>query len=349
MKAAQSGCLAAASLAEVEGMAAFSGKEVNTDSFQGPVYWQETPGDRPAGRLGASGEVAMLRQLLLVPLVLGSPFLSLPLPAEAERKSQTVNPPGGVECFALDPTGAWLATGGGDGTIQLWDLRAPDPWARSRLVLRGHEKPVEHLAISPNGRWLASSAAGVLRLWNLAARDLAAGSLLLQPSGPRLGMVTFSGNSRWLVAGPGEQEEKTIAWDLRADDPRAKPIVLPTRAALDVCPNHRWLLGGVRPKAETIPIWDLQADDPWAKPVVVRLAGGTSEREIAPDGRWLFARHRDVRDPSRQHFLVKTDKGGQSPCPRPGLARMVSAGAGWRCQSRWPLAGRRLRRRTVQP
>ena len=75
-----------------------------------------------------------------------------------------VGKPGGVP-VAFSPDSQWLATGGFNGTIWLWqlsDLTAP------MLSLRGHEGVMTALAFFDNGNHLVSGGQdGTVRLWNL--------------------------------------------------------------------------------------------------------------------------------------------------------------------------------------
>jgi WD40 repeat protein/DNA-binding SARP family transcriptional activator len=71
-----------------------------------------------------------------------------------------------VECLAVSPDGALLASGAHDGTILLWALRDAER-VELRTTLRGHARLLRALAFRADGRLLASSSAdGAVRLWD---------------------------------------------------------------------------------------------------------------------------------------------------------------------------------------
>ncbi|HUA64491.1 MAG TPA: protein kinase, partial [Alphaproteobacteria bacterium] len=69
---------------------------------------------------------------------------------------------------AFSHNSALLASAGNDGLIRVWDVAS----RIESLVLKGHSDPIEQLAFSPDGKWLASASRpdGVVKLWDLQSR-----------------------------------------------------------------------------------------------------------------------------------------------------------------------------------
>jgi WD40 repeat protein len=65
---------------------------------------------------------------------------------------------------AVAPDGTWLASGGEDRTVRVWDVAT----GRQRAVLTGHKGPVTGVAIAPDGTWAASAPDGT---WAASAPD----------------------------------------------------------------------------------------------------------------------------------------------------------------------------------
>ena len=76
-----------------------------------------------------------------------------------------------VATLAFHPSAPLLATGAGDNTVRLWDLRS----GKQVKLLRGHSSEIECLQFSPDGLELVSgSRDATARVWNVASGQLRA-------------------------------------------------------------------------------------------------------------------------------------------------------------------------------
>jgi WD40 repeat protein len=105
------------------------------------------------GGEGCSDTLDSFDELLLLDLVEGT---RLPMTAHgAELRS-----------LALDSSGRIIATGGQDGVVRVGPATGEPPH-----LLFGHQHPVFSVAISPDGRWVASEANDGIRLWPMPDLD----------------------------------------------------------------------------------------------------------------------------------------------------------------------------------
>jgi WD40 repeat protein len=128
-------------------------------------------------------------QLRLVDVTTGKPVLRL------EKKS-------GLFSAAVSPDARTLATGGQDKVVRLWDVAT----GRMLREMEGHTNWVFAVRFSPDGKSLATCAAGTVRLWDLAGdrliREIASPSqgLAFSPDGKALATSSIDSIHLWDVA-----------------------------------------------------------------------------------------------------------------------------------------------------
>ena len=193
-----------------------------------------------------------------------------------------------IYAVAFSPDGRWLASGGLDNTIKLWEVSS----GRQLRMLVGHTSEVTSLAVSPDGRWLASGSNDKsVKLWEVESGKLLHtfsgftdgvnrvgfspdGTLLIAASadGTVCGWSPAQGRLRFTLRGPGAAAVTwaigpAAEWLLTVDDqnrPASWALPSGTRTRLDppvgevmpewaYSPNGRWLALAADPK---IVVWD---------------------------------------------------------------------------------------------
>jgi WD40 repeat protein/subtilisin-like proprotein convertase family protein len=107
---------------------------------------------------------------------------------------------GAVTAVAVDAARGVAVTGGIDGIVRVWDLASGEPVTPvlAHAVPSG-DGPILAVALSPDARWIASAAAGTVRLWSAAD-----GALVSElPFGGSTATLAFPSDGALLAIGDG--------------------------------------------------------------------------------------------------------------------------------------------------
>src|SRR5262249_6387290 len=136
-----------------------------------------------------------------------------PLPRGAVTRLGTVRLREGAEIYgiAYSGDGKTLASAGQDRVVRLWDAETGKELRR----FEGHDHHVHAVALSPDGRWMASGADQVIRLWDLSSGKVVRKLGTVRGMGADMGGVfhlAFAPDSKTLLSSTGDRTVRL--WDI---------------------------------------------------------------------------------------------------------------------------------------
>jgi WD40 repeat protein len=201
-------------------------------------------------------------------------------------------PHSSISGFLIDPEGRWLfgnvQSRGEAAGVRRWDLAAKDP-AASSISIGGPQLQHVTRAISPDGRWLATSNSinnlSTVHLWDLRSEDLARSKYEFKA--PQSHQVSFSADGRWLIA---RSNQGAILWDMAAQKPFESSILLSGSdirlVKVAVSPQGRFAVSADHSGSPAL--WELAAI-PKRQRLTSEHADNWRNSEISSDGRWVAA------------------------------------------------------------
>jgi WD40 repeat protein len=189
---------------------------------------------------------------------------------------------GPVHAVALSHDGTWLASGGDDEKVRVWDRNT----GTISAILTGHSGWVHAVAVSPDGTWLASGGRDhTIRIWDRATEAAVA---TLTGHSSWVYTVAVSPDGAWLAS--GGRDRTVRIWD-RATG--ALRFTLGGHAgavyAVAISPDGTWLASAGLDR--TVRVWDRATGA-----LTATLTGHTDAVQavaISPDGTWLATGSRD--------------------------------------------------------
>ena len=184
-----------------------------------------------------------------------------------------------VWALAVAADGNWLATGGLDETVRVWDVAS----GQERATLTGHTNWVEALAVAPDGSWLASGGAdGTVRIWDVASGQERAA--LTGRHSDAVEALAVAPDGSWLASGGADGTVRI--WDVASGQERAALTGHTdgvAALALAVAPDGSWLATGGADG--TVQIWDMASGQERA--TLTSHTNWAAALAVAPDGSWL--------------------------------------------------------------
>jgi WD40 repeat protein len=179
-----------------------------------------------------------------------------------------------VTTVVIAPDGTWLAAGGVDGTVRIWDVTS----GRQLAAVSGHTGPVRAMAVAPDGSWLATAFSdGLVRIWDLTAEKEQA---FLSGHGDWVTAVAVAPDGSWLAA--ASSDGTVSIWDVAGRSQARLTEHAIWVDAMATLPDGSLVTGGVDSQVR---IWDAATGkERLALPGHSAAVAGIA---AAADGSWL--------------------------------------------------------------
>ncbi len=182
-----------------------------------------------------------------------------------------------VHAVAFSPGGNWLASGGADGKLYLWQWRTQET---PHLTLHDHLRAVRSLAFSPDGKYLVSASEDrEARVWDV---QLLLQRLEAHPRSLPMWHGALSADGRLILSDSGN---RLVLWDVASG--QIKRIIQGAHQDDILCcaisPNGAWALSGGRD--QNLRLWSLATGRDFRTKRVHE--GAILRCAISPDGEWF--------------------------------------------------------------
>ncbi|MBN2471050.1 MAG: protein kinase [Anaerolineae bacterium] len=186
----------------------------------------------------------------------------------------------GVRAVVFSPDGALIASGGRDGTVQLWDVGTTAPVDDPAAL---HDEWVNSVAFSPDGEWIACAGSdGLIHLWAVGAPEA---SLELVDHSEEVWHVAFSPDGSQLVS---VGVDGARLWDLTTDaeTPAARLLEGHTDTVYAAAFSPNGALLATAGADRTIRLWDANSWEPVGEPLEAH-SNWVLDIAFSPNGRLL--------------------------------------------------------------
>lgn len=266
------------------------------------VLCRPIPRGSPQGATPANRPAQAQVMLAPAPIQTGKLAPQEPLPADARKPDQILREGHSeiVEALAFSPDGKWLASGGNDRTIIVWNLSSgreefrfePYKGAAAPQQYSLNKQAISGLTFNPDGTRLVSvEVSGVVKVWNLQTRKIL---FTIRP--PRVhyygASATYSADGKALLVSIEKRMKNATETAIGLCDAE-------TGKSLRTIPTKWDFVSAVVPTkdgrliaAGTVGADD--DDDPSGSVEILDPASGEAQKtlpvvasSISPDGRWM--------------------------------------------------------------